>query len=138
MITPFLQPSSSSTPEPSSFQRAVIFVNDTLWPLAKAEKKIGFNPLHKKLDAFLGNPISLTRFEEILYAVNSQSWRQHKCLLSAIILGKGGMPGGKFFFNAKQLGAIPEFPEDDYSKRYYTGRMQFDVFAIAKTISNKN
>jgi hypothetical protein len=139
MIAPFVQPSATPAPEPSSFQRAVLFVTDTLWPLAAVDKKIGFNPLHRKVNAYLGNPISLQRFEEILYAVNGQSWRQHACLLTAIVLGQGGMPGGKFFLIVKKFGAIPEFPRDNYSRRFYTGQLQYQVLAVAKSISkNKN
>lgn len=128
----------SSQPLPdliSQQQQAIAFVSQFLWQIAAVRKKTSFSALHKKVGTFLGSPISLTRFEEILREVNRQSWRQHKCLLTAIVLCKGGMPGGKFFSRAKELGLISEFPKDDYMRKDCSISLQREVFFVSKSIA---
>ena len=79
---------------------------------AKEEQELGIHALEKKLSVILGRKVSYECLWRSLAIVNRESWRERKVLLSVIVRCNRGLPGMKFWVQAKNLGAISNLPTD--------------------------
>ena len=95
------------------FQAGVSLCKEILEALAEERKKTPFTNLKKKLSKQLNIRYTHTEFEIVLAHVNRDSWTQHRIILTAIVPCRGGVPGSRFWYQAKELGAILFYPEED-------------------------
>lgn len=79
---------------------------------AGEERESTFNALEKKLSVILDRKISYECLWRSLAIVNRQSWDERKVLLTVIVRCNRGLPGMKFWVQAKNLGAISALPTD--------------------------
>lgn len=102
---------------------------------AKEERSLAFNALEKKLSTILGWNVSYECLWRSLAIVNRQSWYERKVLLSVIVRCNYGLPGMKFWVQAKNLGAITVVPSDHteqkrqaqaLTRRLYDAYKKFD------------
>lgn len=98
---------------------------------AMEERKLTFNALEKKLSVILGQKISYECLWRSLAIVNRQSWNERKVLLTVIVRCNYGLPGMKFWVQAKNLGAITVVPLDHVDQKWQTQaltRRLFDAY----------
>ena len=79
---------------------------------AKEERELGIHVLEKKLLVILGKKVSYECLWRSLAIVNRQSWRERNVLLTVIVKCNRGLPGMKFWVQAKNLGAVTALPSD--------------------------
>lgn len=79
---------------------------------AKEERELGIHMLEKKLSVVLGKKVSYECLWRSLAIVNRQSWKERNVLLTVIVKCNRGLPGMKFWLQAKNIGAISALPTD--------------------------
>lgn len=79
---------------------------------AKEERELGIRVLERKLSILLGKKVSYECLWRSLAIVNRQSWRERNVLLTVIVKCNRGLPGMKFWVQAKNLGAVTALPSD--------------------------
>jgi hypothetical protein len=79
---------------------------------ASEERQLSINTLNRRLSAILGCDVSYECLWRSLAIVNRQSWKECNVLLTVIVRCNRGLPGLKFWLQAKNLGAIAALPTD--------------------------
>jgi hypothetical protein len=108
---------------------------------AREERELSINTLNKKLSAILGWEVSYECLWRSLAIVNRQSWREHKVLLTVIVRCNRGLPGMKFWLQAKNLGAIAALPTDYVEQKWKAQaltRRLFDAYKKHDPVSQIN
>lgn len=95
---------------------------------ASEKKQTGFSILHKRVQKAAELEISRQFFELVLAGVNEQSWREHKVLLTVLVRCKFGLPGMKFWAQAKTLGAVTEVPQHEMDQQAIARGLMERVF----------
>lgn len=98
---------------------------------ASEERELSINTLRRRLSAIVGWEISYECLWRSLAMVNHQSWRERKVLLTVIVRCNRGLPGMKFWVQAKNLGAIAAIPTDYQEQKWQAQvltRRLFDAY----------
>lgn len=104
---------------------------------AKDERSVSFTTLKKKLSIILGWDVSYECLWRSLAVVNRESWQEQKVLLSVIVRCNHGLPGKKFWFQAKNLGATTVVPSDYSEQKRYAQVLTRRLFDAYKKFNPK-
>lgn len=111
----------------------ISILTELLWAYAEKHETVKFNALLKKLNTVLSISTSRKDFTAMLETINRRSKARYGCLLTAIVLGSGNIPGRAFFYLAKKLNSTTSYVSDLSEQERLAKTLQESTYTIAQS-----